>query len=171
MTIRQTAAQDGADAQAIRDLTQQLAEAWNRHDGEAYAALFTEDCDYITFDGNHLKGRQQNARHHQRAFDTVLRGTRLLFEGDPAVRFLAPDVAVMHGMGSVLMPWHRAVAPHRRSLQTYVVVRRQGVWRIAAFHNTRVRPLHLPQGLALRLILLAMRLRTALAGGPAMRTP
>jgi uncharacterized protein (TIGR02246 family) len=145
-----------AEERRIRDLTRQLAEAWNRNDGAAYAALFTEDGDYVAFDGTHLKGREENARHHDRLFEGVLRGTRLVYE-DVSVRFLTEDVAVMHGYGSVLMPWQSTVAPRRRSLQTYVVVKQDGAWRIAAFHNTRVRPL--PTGFALRLITLMIRAR------------
>jgi hypothetical protein len=32
-------------------------------------------------------------------------------------------------------------SPERDSIQTLVAVRRDGVWRFAAFHNTRVRPI------------------------------
>ena len=32
------------------DLLVRFSEAWNRHDGAAYAAAFTEDADYIAFD-------------------------------------------------------------------------------------------------------------------------
>jgi uncharacterized protein (TIGR02246 family) len=151
---------EAADERRIRDLTQQLAEAWNRNDGAAYAAAFTEDCDYVAFDGTHLRGREQNARHHDRLFDGVLRGTRLVYE-DVSVRFLTPDVAVMHGYGSVLMPWQSTVPRSRRSIQTYVVVKQDGAWRIAAFHNTRVRPL--PTGFVLRLITLMIRARAAVS--------
>jgi len=156
------------EERAIRDLPRHLAESWNRHDGTAYAAVFTEDSDYIAFDGTHLKGRKQNADHHQRIFDTVLRGTRLVYE-NVSVRFLTPDVAVMHGEGSVLMPWHATVTAGRRSIQTYVVVRQGGVWRIAAFQNARVRPMRLPKGFTLKLIMLMFRLRIALSGRAQIR--
>ncbi|TWT02098.1 SgcJ/EcaC family oxidoreductase [Reyranella sp. CPCC 100927] len=152
------------DLVAIRALTQCLAEAWNRNDADAYAALFAEDCDYVAFDGSHLKGRAANARSHRALFETVLKGSRAVFEADIAVRFLTPDVAVMHGYGSILLPWQRTVAPSRRSLQTYVVKRDADRWVIHAFHNTRVRPLKLPRGWMLRLIVGFMRIRAALAG-------
>jgi len=151
------------DLAAIRALTLRLAEAWNRNDADAYAALFAEDSDYVTFDGSHLKGRTVNAASHRALFETVLKGSRAAYEPDIAVRFLTPDVAVMHAYGSILLPWQRTVVPSRRSLQTYVVKRDQGGWRIHAFHNTRVRPMKLPRGLMLRLIVGFMRLRAALA--------
>ena len=151
-----------ADEEAIIGLTRHLAETWTRHDAEAYASVFTENSDYIAFDGTHLTGRDANARHHARLFDSVLRGSRMVFE-QVSVKFLTSDVAVMHGMGTVLLPWQREVTRGRRSLQTYVVVRQAGAWRIAAFHNVRVRPMRLPTGMGLRLIVLAMRIRAAIA--------
>lgn len=147
---------------AIGALTGHLENAWNRNDGAAYASVFTDDSDYIAFDGTHVKGRAANAAHHQRLFDSVLRGSRLKFE-HVTVRLLTPEVALMHGDGAVLMPWHSEVVPKRRSLQTFVVVKDGNVWRIAAFHNVRVRPLTLPGGVALTLLLAFFRLRTALA--------
>src|SRR5688572_23651667 len=135
---RPTASTRAADREAIIRLTKHLADTWTRHDAEAYASVFTENSDYIAFDGNHLEGRKANERHHAALFESVLRGSRMAFE-NVTVKFLTLDVAVMHGMGTVLLPWQREVTPRRRSLQTYVVVRQDGVWRIAAFHNVRVR--------------------------------
>jgi hypothetical protein len=70
----------------------------------------------------------------------------------------------MHTMGSVVMPWQRRVTARRRSNQTMVAVREaDGCWRVAAFHNTRYRPMRLPEGAGLRAILGVMRLRTRVA--------
>lgn len=153
---------DPSHEHAVRELVRHLEDSWNRNDGAAYASVFMDDSDYIAFDGTHLKGHGANAEHHQRLFDSVLRGSRLKFE-HVKVRFLTATVALMHGDGAVLMPWHSEIVPRRRSLQTFVVVKEEDVWRIAAFHNVRVRPLSLPRGLALRLILAFFRLRTVLA--------
>lgn len=149
-----------ADTRAITELTHRLAESWNRHDGAAYASSFTPDSDYVAFDGTHLRGREANARHHQQLFDTVLRGSRLVFEGEPVIRFIGPDTAVMHAMGSVVMPWQQGVRARRRSKQTFVLVRTPAGWQVTAFHNTRCRPLALPRGAKLRFVLLAMAART-----------
>ena len=158
-----TTQRPGAEPATIRDLLRRLAEAWNRNDADAYAALFAPDSDYVAFDGTHLKGRAANARSHRTLFSTVLKGSRLVYEPDIAVRPLTPDVVVVHAYGTVLLPWQRAAVSSRRSLQTYVVKRDEGGWRIHAFHNTRVRPVKAPRGPVLRLILGVMRLRTVLA--------
>ena len=41
----------------VEDVVQRLLEAWNRRDAGAFAGLFTEDADYVTGEGQWLKGR------------------------------------------------------------------------------------------------------------------
>jgi len=57
------------------------------------------------------------------------------------VRFLSPDVAVMHAVGSTVMRGKSEPSPERDSIQTLVATREGGEWRLAAFQNTRVRPM------------------------------
>src|SRR3546814_13225579 len=48
------------DVQAIREVLQtQQADAWNRHDARAYAALFTQDGDVVNIVGWWWKGRDE----------------------------------------------------------------------------------------------------------------
>jgi uncharacterized protein (TIGR02246 family) len=149
---------------AIVELTRHMSESWDRGDAGAYGDLFSDESDYVAFDGTTLSGRPANVAHHRFLFDTILKGTRLVFEGMPTIRFLSADVAIMHAMGSVLMPWQSHVTPKRRSIQTYVVQRSsQGHWRIEAFHNSRNRPIRMPGGFALKMIVAAMKLRTRLS--------
>jgi len=129
-----------SDRIAVRDLYQQLMEAWNRGDSMAFAAPFTEDGDLIGFDGMHLKGRGDIARFHDPLFRKSLQGTRLVGEVK-ALRFLAPDVALLHAVGQTIMPGHLHPSPERDSIQTLVALKRSGEWRLAAFHNTRQRPM------------------------------
>ena len=42
---------DPADERAVRVLFEKLLEDWARGDGEAYGSRFTEDADYVAFDG------------------------------------------------------------------------------------------------------------------------
>jgi uncharacterized protein (TIGR02246 family) len=129
-----------SDEPAVRDLYQQLMDAWNRGSGAAFAAAFTEDGDLVAFDGAHLQGRQEIAPAHQELFDKWLKGTRLVGKVT-RVRFLAPDVAVMHAIGSTTMRGESEPSPERNSIQTLVATRQNGEWRIAAFQNTRMRPI------------------------------
>lgn len=45
------------DKKEISDLFHEMFSAWSDGDGRAFANCFTEDVDYITFFGEHLKGR------------------------------------------------------------------------------------------------------------------
>ena len=106
--------------------------------GATFAAPFAEDGDLVAFDGSHFKGRQAIIDFQQPLFDRWLKGTRLVGEVQ-SVRFLSPDVAVMHAVGGTLMRGKRKPDPARDSIQTLVAVRRAGTWQLAAFQNTRLR--------------------------------
>ena len=128
------------DEAAVRGLHAELMNAWNRGSGEAFAAAFTEDGDLIAFDGTHFKGRKAIAPFHQQLFDTHLKGTRLVGEVT-SVRFLSPNVALFHAIGGTIMRGKSKPSPERESIQTMVAVLRDGEWRLAAFQNTRARPM------------------------------
>jgi uncharacterized protein (TIGR02246 family) len=85
------------DEDAIRAIHQQMIDAWNSGSGTAFAAPFTNDADFVVFEGTHLKGRQEIASFTQQILDTVVKGSRL--EGEVKfVRFLSPQLAVMHSL-------------------------------------------------------------------------
>jgi uncharacterized protein (TIGR02246 family) len=128
-----------ANEVAVRALYQQLIEAWGNTD--AYAALFTEDGDYVAFDGSHARGRIEIAGAHRPLFEGILKGSRLVEVGIPLeIRFLSADVALVHSGGAVLRA--RQKKPSRRaiSVQTLVAVKHEDRWLFAAFQNTRYRP-------------------------------
>jgi uncharacterized protein (TIGR02246 family) len=128
-----------ADEAAVRALYQELMDGWNRGSGEDFAAVFTVDGDLVAFDGTHFKGRKEIAPFHQELFDKWLKGSRLVGKVKD-VRFLSPDVALMHAVGSTVMRGKSEPSPERDSIQTLVAVREGDKWRLAAFQNTRVRP-------------------------------
>ena len=127
-----------ADEVAVRDLYRELMDGWNRGSGEAFAAVFAEDGDLVAFDGTHFEGREEIAPFHQELFDKWMKGTRLVGRVKD-VRFLSPDVALMHAVGSTIMRGKTSPSPERDSIQTLVATRQNGQWRLAAFQNTRLR--------------------------------
>ncbi len=132
-------AEIAANESDIRALIQQLNEAWG--DADAYAARFTKDADYVAFDGSHARGRSEIAEAHRPLFKGILKGSRLVGADLPVeVRFLAPNVALIHSGGAVLRV--RQKKPSRRaiSIQTLVAVKQEDRWLFTAFQNTRYRP-------------------------------
>jgi uncharacterized protein (TIGR02246 family) len=136
----ETKVNHSVDEAAVRALYQQLMDGWNQGSGAALAAVFTEDGDLVGFDGTHFKGRQEIAPFHQQLFDKWLKGSRLVGRVED-VRFLSPDVALMHAVGGTIMRGKSEPAPERDAIQTLVAVRQNGEWRLAAFQNTRLHPM------------------------------
>jgi uncharacterized protein (TIGR02246 family) len=135
-----TGAGADTDESAVRGLYEELMDGWNRGSAEAFAAPFCADGDLVGFDGTHLRGREEIVAFHRPLFDKWLKGTRLVGRVE-SLRFVARDVALMHALGGTVMRGRSEAAPERDSVQTLVAVRRDGEWRLAAFQNTRVRPM------------------------------
>jgi uncharacterized protein (TIGR02246 family) len=117
------------DENSIRLLLARLYDAWARGDGDGYAACFTQECDYITFNGIHLCGRAENAKLHRALFQSVLKGTTLSADIE-SLELLSSGVALVHTVGR---------GP-KKSYQTYVLVKSDAEWLIRSFQNTRVQP-------------------------------
>lgn len=125
-------------AESVRAVLNRLVGAWARHDAEAYGELFTEDATYITYVGTFYQGRRDIVESHRTLFAGFLKGTRLADE-ILDIRFYGPDTAVVNGRGDT----YKGKRPEKPSkIQTYTLTRcDDGQWRIAAFQNTKRKPL------------------------------
>jgi uncharacterized protein (TIGR02246 family) len=132
------------DDTQIRNLFTDMLAAWTAGDAHGYGRCFTEDADYVSYDGTHARGRQPMVDAHERLFRGVLHGSALVGDVE-SIRYLGHDVAVVHATGSVLMPWRRSLPRRRLSRQTLVVMRGDEGWRITALHNGRIRPVSIPR--------------------------
>jgi uncharacterized protein (TIGR02246 family) len=126
-----------ADEKTLRELFQQILDGWNQGNGQAFAAPFTDDADFIVWNGRYLKGREAIAVGHQQIFETFYRGSRL--EGSiNSIRFLSDDIALLHLHGRPQMPGQALPAPEQYSIQTLIGVRQTDGWRFTAFQNTLI---------------------------------
>lgn len=131
------------DDQQLRDLFDRMCRAWTAGDAEEYGRCFTADCDYVSFDGYHERGRDAMVASHDKLFRGVLYGSALVGQVE-SIRHLGDGVAVMHATGSVLTAWRRKLPKRRLTRNTIVAVRGPEGWRCAAIHNGRVRPVGVP---------------------------
>jgi uncharacterized protein (TIGR02246 family) len=132
----QTTTQIAADEGAIRAIHQRMIDAWNAGDAVAFAAPFTDEANFVAFEGTHLKGRREIAAFHQQIFDTVVKGMRL--QGEVKfVRFLSAALAVMHSVVRVTLQGQTEASPSRDSMQLTVVAKRDGEWRSEGLMNAR----------------------------------
>jgi uncharacterized protein (TIGR02246 family) len=125
------------DEDAIRAIELGFNEAWGRHDAEGMVESLTDDAQFVTVNGAWTKTRTEYLDLMQR-----LHGTNGPFRSstretpDMHVRFLAPDVAMMHSRFHI---YGDVDEPERTGIGTRVVRRVDGRWRTVAVQNTDVR--------------------------------
>jgi uncharacterized protein (TIGR02246 family) len=133
------AAGTSEDEEAIRALEKRQGEAWNQHDAKAYASLFSEDGDCVNVVGWWWKGRAEIEKKLTDAYAYVFRESVLTI-GEVTIRFLQPDLAVVHvrwTMTGARTP--QGIPTPQQGIQTQIV-RQDGRWLIASFQNTNSIP-------------------------------
>src|SRR5262245_29507601 len=125
------------DEDAIRQIELRFNEAWGRHDPDAMVESLTDDAQFVS-----VNGAWSTTRAGFRALMERLHGPNGPFRSSTRetpemhVRFLAPDVAMMHTR------FHISGDPddsERTSIGVRVVRKLDGQWRTVAVHNTDVR--------------------------------
>ena len=132
------------DDERLSTLFERMCQAWSDGDAVAYGACFTEDCDYVSFDGSRATGRAPMADSHDKLFRGVLYGSTLVGKIE-SIRHLAADVALLYGTGSVRVAWRSRPPSRRLTRNTIVAVRTEEGWQFTAIHNGRVRPINIPE--------------------------
>lgn len=138
-----------AEEAKIAELQQRQADAWNEHDINAYASLFTADADVINVLGWHWESRAELIEKLGRGFAFIFANSELTIT-DVKVEFVKPDVAVAHvrwTLTGALSPTGSGSDVPQQGIQTQVLVRRAADWRISHFQNTNSvpeRPFPLP---------------------------
>ncbi|MBB0242667.1 SgcJ/EcaC family oxidoreductase [Streptomyces alkaliphilus] len=124
----------GEDQAAVAALPGRIMAAWAQHDAKAFAGIFTEEGSMI-LPGVHRTGRQEIETFMSGAFQGPYRGTRVT--GTPlGLTFLSPEVAVVITRGGVLAPGESTVADERAVRATWVAVKRDREWFLAAYQNS-----------------------------------
>ncbi len=81
---------------AVLEVLAGVKDAWNAGDAIAFAGLFAEDADYVTFFGLNVPGRDAIEASHRALFEGPLKGSQLVGSDEqPKVRFVRPDVAIV----------------------------------------------------------------------------
>ncbi len=132
------------DDEQLTALFERMCQAWTDGDADAYGACFTDDSDYISFDGSRAQGRAPMVAAHDKLFRGVLYGSALVGQVE-SIRHLTPDVALLYGTGSVLVSWRSQLPERRLTCNTIVAVRTSEGWRFTVIHNGRVRPMRIPE--------------------------
>ena len=145
-------AQGVSDTSAVRSVVAGFAEAWNRHDMDAFGRLFTPDADFVNVAGSWWKGRVAIQHNHAYSHGTIPQADTAGFGGNPAhwgifrhstmrfdaidIRFVRSDIALARVAWRLSNDARTALA--RTGMLLFVVVRDEGEWHIAAAHNTEI---------------------------------
>jgi len=125
--------------EAIKKNVTAFADAWNIHDAQALAALFTDDADFINFMGGWMQGRAEIERGHAEIFASVMRQSHMTVT-DTQVKFIKPDVAVVHAVWTLdgqITPDGKDV-PQRKGRWTIVTTQSEGNCQFVALQNTEI---------------------------------
>jgi|GEM_PF-564135 uncharacterized protein (TIGR02246 family) len=113
----------------------QLVAAWAKNDAEGVAKVFTDDGVLILPGDVFKKGRDEIRAFMAAAYAGPFKGTGVT--GRPVdVRFAADDVALLRTDGGILAPGETEIDPELAVRSTWVVVKKDGEWRLAAYQNS-----------------------------------
>jgi uncharacterized protein (TIGR02246 family) len=126
---------------AIVAVVQRIIEAWNRHDMDAFAKLFTDDADFVNVRGMRWIGRHAIREAHAASHATIFKNSQLGLR-ESSVRFLRPDIAVARSVTEVTGQINASgeTSPPRSAMLTLVMVNVENKWMIAVAQNTDIVP-------------------------------
>jgi uncharacterized protein (TIGR02246 family) len=126
-----------ADEDAIREIELRFNAAWDRHDPDGMVESLVDDAQFVTVNGAWTKTRQE-FRDLMRRLHGPSGPFRVSTREAPEmhVRFLGPDVAVMHTRFHIRGDVDEA---ERTSIGTRVVRKLDGRWWTVAVQNTDLR--------------------------------
>lgn len=129
------------DVDAIKKVIVEMTEGFNKHDAIAATRMYTPDADFVSVRGEMGIGRDRAEKGLDSIFKTRAKNATLITE-NVKIRFIRPDVAIAHvtnELSGLVTPDGQTPPPHKE-LSMRVFVKNGGQWRVAAFHNTMIRP-------------------------------
>lgn len=126
-----------SDRSSLERLVEELEDAWNAGDSDAFAAAFADDADFVNVYGMHGRGRKAIANGHHFIFTTVYKDSKVEYRVVSA-RMLASGVALVHVSARLNVPGGPLAGTHE-ALWSGVATLCDDAWKFAAFHNTFVK--------------------------------
>lgn len=139
MAMAQSSKKNTDEAQ-IKGVLDAFAAAWNAHDMEKFAVLFTADADWVNIRGARWKGVKEIKDNHVAIHQRFYSKSKIEFV-ETSVRMITKDVAVIHAKEIVSgsdVPKEAGIS--NDSQMSLTVVRRGGKWLIANGQNTNIAP-------------------------------
>jgi uncharacterized protein (TIGR02246 family) len=127
------------DEAGVNAVVRGFEDAWNRHDMDAFAMLFSTDADFVNVIGMRWVGRDAIKQHHAASHATIFRSSTLKI-GDTTVHFLKADVATARSVWTLsgITSETGQLVPTRNGILTDVLERIDGHWLIVLTQNTDI---------------------------------
>jgi uncharacterized protein (TIGR02246 family) len=110
-----------------------LVSAWDAHDADAFADLFIEDGSLI-MPGVYKKGRDEIRKFMAAGYAGPYKGTSVT--GTPLeVKRLGTASVALVTVGGVLAPGEKEVSTEQAIRASWILVKDDGTWRLAVYHN------------------------------------
>jgi uncharacterized protein (TIGR02246 family) len=116
---------DAADEKALQEQNEAFVAAFNRGDIKAVAEAYAPDADFLSAQGQRVKGRDALEKYFAKGF-AESKGLKLK-HSDSSVRFLKSDVAVADGTWEIT---GRPEGNPARGHYTAILMKRDGRWLI-----------------------------------------
>ena len=129
-----------SDEAGIQELLDELIDAWNRGDANAFGAHYRSDATFTNVNGSFYIGRDEFNLRHEEVFRGVFKNTTLALKVR-ALRLVRPDVAIVDLEVGIFgchaqPPGIKTGADGAlRTCLLMVLTRDLGKWCIAAYHN------------------------------------
>ena len=130
-----------AEEDAIRKVIVEMTDGFNNHDGAAASRMYLPGAPLVTVRGEVMKGQAEIEKGLSSIFATRARAATHKTQS-VSIRFLRPDVALAHvtnELSGLIAPDGQALPPHQE-LSLRVFTKTDDGWKVAAFHNTMIRP-------------------------------
>jgi len=134
-------AQTKLDKETVHKLPQAFCAAFSNHDGHQLAQLMADDIDFVMVGATWLHGKSDFEKYHTRLLSGRFHDMTLELL-QVAVRFLRPDVAIVHWSwtGTGDRNPDGTARQRRYGMMTMVAEKRAGSWLIVAAQNDNSLP-------------------------------
>lgn len=132
----QTNSKYAEDEKAIRQVMENIEAAWAAGDGKKFATYFTDDVDYMVWNGMYNSGREANEKGHQQIFDTFYKGTELKNKFRK-IRFLSENIVAVH-LESGIYKNGKKLEDVPDAVPLLIFQKTDGKWKVVIFQNTPI---------------------------------
>jgi uncharacterized protein (TIGR02246 family) len=129
-------AQSKLDKETVHNLPQAFCAAFSKHDGHQLAQLMADDIDFVVVGATLIHGKPDFENYHTRLLSGRFHDMTLKLL-QVAVRFLGPNVAIVHWSwtGAGDRNPDGSARQRRYGMMTMVAAKRAGRWLIVAVQN------------------------------------